>query len=106
MFTLEIAGRPVAVINVPTREDAEELLKDEEFREDLTILRNEGRPLWNGQEELRLRDAKPEEQAEYESSDFHDGNETDGGGSDDEGDGMVMFIVDVTDPDDPDDAHG
>ncbi|WP_160195453.1 hypothetical protein [Microvirga sp. BSC39] len=45
MFTVEIGGRPAAVLNLPTVADAEELLGDQEFRDDLTALQSEGRPL-------------------------------------------------------------
>ncbi len=48
MFAVEIGGRPVAVLNLPAIADAEELLGDEEFRDDLTALQSEGRPLWAG----------------------------------------------------------
>jgi hypothetical protein len=63
MFTLEIGGRPVAVLNLPTVADAEELLGDKEFRNDLTALQSEGRPLWDGQAAMSLREATADERA-------------------------------------------
>ncbi len=91
MFTLEIGGRPVAVLNLPTIADAEELLGDQEFRDDLTALQSEGRPLWDGQAAMSLRKATGDERAEFENS-----------AADEEDDGgFVMFLVDVTDPNAP-----
>ena len=86
--------------------EAEELLTDEEFRKDVTFLRDEGRPLWNGEVALRLRDATPEERSEYKNSEVYDDDASDGDASDDEDDeSMVMFIVDVDEPGGPDDAR-
>jgi hypothetical protein len=92
MFTLEIGGRPVAVLNLPTVADAEELLGDKEFRNDLTALQSEGRPLWDGQALMNLREATGDERAEFENSAADE--------EDDDG-GFVMFLVDVTDPNAP-----
>jgi hypothetical protein len=96
MFTLEIQGRPVAVLNLPNAADAEELLGDKEFRKDLTALQYEGRPLWDGQALLSLRETTADERAEFERflADEEDASE-----DDDEG-GFVMFLVDVTEPQD------
>ena len=96
MFTLEIGGRPVAVLNLPTAADAEELLGDKEFRRDLTALQYEGRPLWDGQALMSLREATADERAEFEL--FLADEE--GASEDDEEGGFVMFLVDVTEPED------
>ena len=93
MFTLEIGGRPVAVLNLPAIADAEELLGDQEFRDDLTALQSEGRPLWDGQAAMSLREATADERAEFENSAADEEDDEDGG--------FVMFLVDVTDPNAP-----
>ena len=93
MFTLEIGGRPVAVLNLPTVADAEELLGDKGFRNDLTALQSEGRPLWDGQAAMSLREATADERAEFENSAADEDDEEDGG--------FVMFLVDVTEAEDP-----
>ena len=93
MFTLEIGGRPVAVLNLPTAADAEELLGDKEFRNDLTALQSEGRPLWDGQAEMSLHEATADERAEFENSAADEEDDEDGG--------FIMFLVDVTDPNAP-----
>ena len=92
MFTLEIGGRPVAVLNLPTVADAEELLGDKEFRNDLTALQYEGWPLWDGQAAMSLREATGDERGEFESS---------AADEDDEDGSFVMFLMDVTDSDAP-----
>ncbi len=105
MFTLEIAGRSIAVLNVPTWADAEEWLGDEEVRQDLTILEHEGKPLWDGRAALQLRESIPSERSEFESAleDDEPDARTDAVQEDDDA-GLVMFLVDVTDPDDPSDT--
>jgi hypothetical protein len=97
MFTLEIGGRPVAVLNLPTIADADELLGDKEFRHDLTALQNEGRPLWDGRTEMSLREATADERAEFENSATDEKDDDDGG--------FVMFLVDVTGPEAPYDTR-
>ncbi len=104
MFTLEIAGQPIAVLNLPTQADAEEFLSDKEFQEDLTVLQHEGQPLWNGEAELRLREATPDERTEFANALALDGPDTDGDAAEESEAGFVMFLVDVTDPDDPNDT--
>jgi hypothetical protein len=105
MFTLEIAGRPVAVLNLPTRGDAEDFLSDEEFREDLTMLQHEGQPLWDGEAELRLREATLDERTEFASAIAVEEPTEEDDAIEEEGEpGFVMFLVDVTDPDDPTDT--
>ena len=97
MFTLEIGGRPVAVLNLPTVADAEELLGDKEFRNDLTALQSEGRPLWDGQAAMSLREATADERTEFENSAADE--------DDDDDAGFVMFLVDVTEPESLDDTR-
>lgn len=93
MFTLEIAGQPIAVISAGTREDAEAWLSDEDFRDDLKTLEYDGRPLWDGTAALSVREASQQEAAEAQ-----DALSEDDGGDPDE-DEFVVFLVAVTDPD-------
>jgi hypothetical protein len=92
MYTLEIAGRPVAVLDVPTQDEAEAWMNDEAFQADLLVLEHEGAPLWDGQAELRVRAATDDERLVYEDS-MRDNDPSD----DDDGE-AVVFLVDVTDP--------
>jgi hypothetical protein len=93
MFTLEIAGRPIAVISAASRQDAEAWLSDEDFREDLQTLEHDGRPLWDGTAALSVREASQEEAAE--AQDALSGDEED----DPDEDEFMVFLVAVTDPD-------
>jgi sporulation protein YlmC with PRC-barrel domain len=62
-FTLEVAGRAVACIRAETRDRAEQRIDDPWFRDGLLGLDKEAPPLWNGEAELQLRSASPEELA-------------------------------------------
>lgn len=98
MFTLTISDKPIAITNA-AEEEARELLMSEDFKEDLKYLESEGAPIWDGFASLNVRPATEEEKAEFEGADFD--NEDDE--SEDEEDGpYIMFLVDVTDPDETD----
>jgi hypothetical protein len=95
MYTLEIAGWPVAVVAAPTQAEAEAWLNDEAPREDLMVLQHAGQPLWDGESELRVRTASDDERTVFEDS-LQDSDPDD----EDDGDVLVVFLVDVTDPTD------
>ena len=96
MFTLMISDKPVAITNA-NEDEARELLMSDEFKEDLKILESEGAPLWDGFASLNVRAATDDEKAEFEEADFDEDED------DDEEEGpYIMFLVDVTDPDEDD----
>ncbi len=64
-----------------------------EFRHDLTAQQYEGHSLWAGRAELSLREATADERAEFENSAADEEDDEDGG--------FVMFLVDVTEAEDP-----
>ncbi len=98
MFTLTISDKPIAITNAD-EEEARELLTSEDFKEDLKYLESEGAPIWDGFATLNVRPATEEEKAEFEGADFDDEEDDD----DEEEDGpYIMFLVDVTDPDEAD----
>ncbi len=98
MFTLTISDKPIAITNA-NEEEARELLMSEDFKEDLKYLESEGAPIWDGFATLDVRPATEEEKVEFEGADFDDEEDED----DDEEDGpYIMFLVDVTDPDEAD----
>ena len=100
MFTLTISDKPVAITNANEDEDRE-LLMSEEFKDDLKVLESEGAPLWDGFASLNVRPATEAEKAEFEGADFDEDEEDD----DDEEEGpYIMFLVDVTDPDEDDEG--
>src|SRR5437763_16098483 len=64
------------------------------FRADSTVLENEGRPLWNGTDEIFVRKAFPAEEAQFNASQARAISEKEI----DEDDDWLMFLVPVTDP--------
>ncbi|MBB3021733.1 hypothetical protein FHR70_004839 [Microvirga lupini] len=99
MFTLTISDKPVAITNA-NEEEARELLMSEEFKDDLKVLESEGAPLWDGFASLNVRPATEEEKTEFEGADFDEDEEDD----DEEEGPYIMFLVDVTDPDEDDEG--
>jgi hypothetical protein len=98
IYVVEIAGRGVVAFSAATSEEARLFVaKDEELRADLMVLESEGEPLWDGNAELYIRDAYPEEQARWQASQVRalmDGE------IEDEDESWVLFLVPVIDPTD------
>jgi hypothetical protein len=92
MFTLEIGGRPMAVMNT-NEDDARAIVEGEGFREDLTRLKSGNEPLWDGSAPLNLRASTDEEVAEFEESQEEDDD-------DDEDATTILFLVPLDDEDD------
>ncbi|PZM10722.1 hypothetical protein [Rhizobium tubonense] len=100
-FTVEIGGRPIACFRSEDQEDAEHFFEAEDFREDLTVMLSDGKPLWDGLATLNLRDATAEEQREVDQA--YEFDEDLPKEADDE---FVVFLVPVSDPaDDTDDEE-
>ncbi len=99
MFTLTISDKPIAITNAD-EDEARELFMNDDFKEDLKTLETEGAPLWDGFATLAVRAATKEEIAEFEEADFDEDEEDE---DEDEGP-YIMFLVDVDDPDEADDA--
>jgi hypothetical protein len=95
MFTLTISDKPIAVTNA-AEDEARELLLSEEFREDLKVLESEGAPLWDGFASLKIRPASEEEISEFEAADTDEDEDM---SAEDADSPLIMFLVDVTDPD-------
>jgi len=70
-FTVEIAGRAVASFRSENSEDATHFFEAEDFRDDLTILESEGKPLWDRKAALSLRQGARHEQAIGVAGDGH-----------------------------------
>jgi hypothetical protein len=100
MFTVEIAGRAVAVTNADESQ-ARELIDSEEFREDLTVIRSDGKPVWDGKAEILLRLATDDEEEELEEAEDLDEDETA-----DDNEPSVVFLVDIDDDDEEDEKTG
>ncbi|MEN9709871.1 MAG: hypothetical protein RIQ68_2279 [Pseudomonadota bacterium] len=97
MFTIEIAGRAIAVTNAD-QSQARELIESEEFREDLAFLLSNGKPVWDGKAELVLRAAKADEVEEFEDAEDLDDDEME-----DDGDPAVVFLIDIDDEEEDED---
>ena len=103
MFTLEIKGTPLVITNA-TESEATDLFESEEFKEDLRTLTTDGRPLWDGTAPLVIRPASKEEIESFDTAlddeDFEDEDETD----DDDDPIDVVFLVEVDDIEESDEA--
>jgi hypothetical protein len=97
MFTLEIKGRPIAVV-VADEAQARELFDDEDFKEDLRSMESEGEPLWNGTDALEVRPASPDERQAAQESLEEDEEQV-------EGELTVLFMVTLDDEDEWDDEE-
>ena len=92
MFTLEIAGKPIAVTDA-SEDDAREVFESSPFREDLMQIESEGAPLWDGFATLTVRPATRAEIAAFETTPMAEDEEVD------ETAPMLMFLVDIDEPD-------
>ena len=101
MYTLEIAGKAVAITNAD-EDQARELFMSDEFKDDLRAFTSDGAPLWDGSAPLTVRKASEDETDAFDDAmddeDLEDEDEDDESGID------VMFLVDVDDMDDEDEA--
>ncbi len=108
MFTLEIDGVAVAVIN-GDEATARDLFTCDGFKDDIRTMTSEGTPLWNGTSALTVRAATEDETEIFEDAladddgegDFADDpRHADAEEEDDEAD--IVFLVDI---DEGDAAH-
>jgi len=109
MFTLEIDGTAVAVIN-GTEEVARDLFTCDGFKQDIRTMTSEGTPLWNGTSALTVRATTEDEieifedaiadddsDADFESDPAHAGEK-----SDDDEEADIVFLVDIDGDEDED----
>ena len=109
MFTLEIDGTAVAVIN-GTEEVARDLFTCDGFKEDIQAMTTEGRPLWNGTSELKIRPATEDEVEIFEDALAEDDSDADfesdprhadsGDTEEDEDEADIVFLLDIDKGDD------
>jgi hypothetical protein len=100
MFTLEIAGKAVAVTNADENQ-ARELFLSESFKDDLLSFKSEGRPLWDGSAALTTRSASEDEiDAFNEALDEEYDEDGDDDDIDDDLDIDVVFLVSIDEIDD------
>ena len=66
IFTVDIDGKPTVSFEVLSAREANELLKEHWFRDDLRVLKSDGLPLWDGVAPLRSRPADEHETERYQ----------------------------------------
>lgn len=109
MFTLEIEGTAVAVIN-SDEASAKDLFTCDGFKEDIQSMTSGGKPLWDGKAELKVRPANEDEIEVFEDALAEDDGEGDfvddpryaDADSADEDEADIVFLVDI---DEDDTAH-
>jgi hypothetical protein len=114
MFTLEIDGVAIAVIN-GSEEVANDLFTCDGFKDDIQTMKSDGKVLWNGTSPLKIRAATEEETEIFEDALAEDDSEEDepyepdahhakasnddeaqdGEDDDEEEDADIVFLVDI-----------
>lgn len=89
MWTI-VAGTMAIAVTDASEEAAQALLDDPDLRDDLTMLRSGGVPLWDGLQALELRPATQDEIAEFDDT-FAADEEPD----DDDGGASLVFLLDL-----------
>lgn len=96
VYVADIEGRGVAAFPADNGADAERLVRDRVFRDDLMALASGGVPLWDGVTDIQVRRARPDEEARWRAShakairrgDIEAGEQA-----------WIAFLVTLTDPD-------
>jgi hypothetical protein len=96
MYTLDIAGKPVAITDADEAQ-ARELFNSEAFKEDIAAMESDGKPLWDGKTPLVVRPSSKEETDNFEQAlDDGDDDEEEGDALDEDEVGInVLFLVPV-----------
>ncbi len=68
VYVAEIKGRGIAAFHADTGSDAERVVRDRVFRDDLMVLATGGLPLWDGVTDIKIRLAGPDEEAKWRAS--------------------------------------
>lgn len=66
IFTIDIDGKPTVSFEALSAREANELVRETWFRDDLRTLKSEGSPLWDGVAPLRSRPADQHETERYQ----------------------------------------
>jgi len=65
VYVAEINGRGIVAFNTADRDSADQFVDSEPFRADFAVLESEGKPLWNGTDDIFIREAFPGEHARF-----------------------------------------
>ncbi|HYF55759.1 MAG TPA: hypothetical protein VEA41_16010 [Salinarimonas sp.] len=97
MYTLDIAGKPVAITDADEAQ-ARELFNSDAFKEDVAAMESDGQPLWDGKAPFVIRPSSKEETDNFEQALDDDGDEEEGDALDEDEVGInVLFLVPVDD---------
>ena len=96
VYVADIKGRGVAAFRADSGPDAERLVHDRVFRDDLMALASGGLPLWNGVSDIQVRQARPDEEARWRAS---HANAIRRGDIERDEQAWVVFLVALTDLD-------
>jgi len=99
MYTLEVAGKAIAVTNAD-EEQARELFMSEDFKADLLSLRSDSQPLWDGSAPLSVR-AASEDEIDAVDEVLEEEDEEDAEDDEDELGIDVVFLVEIDEADGP-----
>jgi hypothetical protein len=99
MFTLEIAGRAIAITDADEAQ-ARELFDSQDFKDDLQALESDGRPIWDGAALLKVRPASEDEIDAFDEAMDEEDEDDDFDDEDDEEGVNVLFLVPVDAEDD------
>ena len=67
-FVIECASRALVAFEAGSRREAEELRKEQWFRDELASLRSNGEPIWDCCAMLEVRNAEPSEVAKLKNA--------------------------------------
>jgi hypothetical protein len=109
MFTLEIEGTAVAVIN-SDEASAKDLFTCDGFKEDIRTMKSDGKPLWDGAAALKVRPSTEDEIEVFEDAiaeddgegEFVDDPRYEDADDSDEDEADIVFLVDIDEEDQAD----
>ena len=96
LYTIEIDGRPIMTFAAQDQMEADAFTEADHLQADLMVLEHNKLPLWDGESELFVRKAHPEEEATWEVR-LAQSQQKD---LDPDPDSFAVFLVEVSDPDD------
>ena len=96
VYVAEIKGRGIAAFHADNGSDAQHLVRDRVFRDDLMALAADGLPLWDGVSDILVRQALPSEDAKWRAS---RAKAIGHGNIGEEDNTWIAFLVALTDPD-------
>ena len=96
VYVAEIKGRGIAAFHADNGAEAERLVRDRVFRDDLMVLASNGLPLLDCVAGIQVRQALPGEEAKWRASRAKAIRQCNIEGEDDS---WIAFLVVLTDPD-------